>query len=347
MGEDIATLPNLLASTNVKKKFEDMLGKKAAGFVSSILSAVNSNPKLKKAEPWSVISAASIAASLDLPINPSLGFAHIVPYGGVAQFQIGWKGYVQLAQRTGQYLTINASPVCEGELISNNPFTGEMNLSRESRKSDKVIGYVLFFKLLNGFEKYYYMTKEQCEKHGKRYSDSYSEKWSWWQKDFDLMGLKTVVKGGLSKWGILSTEMQIAIQTDQATVKQDGSYEYPDNEPNVSEEKEIHKGVKGLKAALGKKIDETANKESLPTRQIMPGESTESREVQQHKREIGLFEKKYFDLLAAINDAENISQLLNLESEFQSKLPFALETPPEDIAKITALIEKKKREFKK
>lgn len=317
MSTELSTLPALLNSENIKKKFRDVLGDNAAGFMSSILSAVNSNPKLKSAEPMSVISAAAIAAALDLPINPSLAYAHIVPYKGVAQFQMGWKGYVQLAQRTGLYLTINVSRVCEGELISENPFTGEINLSKTARASDKVIGYVAYFRLLNGFEKYLYMTKEEVEKHGKRYADSYKQDWSWWQKDFDVMAMKTVMKALLSKWGPLSIKMQLALQADQSTVKEDGSFEYVDNEP-VPEalEKGKKKGIAGLKSDLSKKVDATPNAESE-------------------------FEKKYFDLLAAINDAENTSQLLNLADEMKSK-----KIPTEDVVKILEMIAEKRKEFK-
>lgn len=307
----------MLNSENIKKKFRDVLGENAAGFMSSILVAVNSNPKLKSAEPMSVISAAAVAAALDLPINPSLAYAHIVPYKGVAQFQMGWKGYVQLAQRTGLYLTINVSRVCEGELISENPFTGEINLSNTTRASDKVIGYVAYFRLLNGFEKYLYMTKDQCEKHGKRYSDSYKQDWSWWQKDFDVMAMKTVMKALLSKWGPLSIKMQLALQADQSVIKEDGSCEYIDNEQEELPEKPKKKGIAGLKAELGKKVDDTNNAEAE-------------------------FEKKYFDLLAAINDVDNTSQLLNLADELKSK-----EMPDIDKRKIIAMIEKRKLEIKK
>lgn len=317
-GTELPTLPGLLNSDKIKKKFRDVLGENAAGFMSSILSAVNSNPKLKSAEPMSVISAAAIAAALDLPINPSLAYTHIVPYKGVAQFQMGWKGYIQLAQRTGLYLTINVSRVCEGELISENPFTGEINLSKTARASDKTIGYVAYFRLLNGFEKYLYMTKEQCEKHGKQYSDSYKQDWSWWQKDFDVMAMKTVMKALLSKWGPLSIKMQLALQADQSVVKEDGSCEYVDNEPvPKTQENGKKKGIAGLKAELNKKVDETATAEAE-------------------------FEKKYFDLLAAINDTDNVSQLINLADELKSK-----EMPATDVVIILDLIEKKKNELKK
>jgi recombination protein RecT len=225
------TLEGLLNAQNVRKRFDDILGKKAAGFISSIISAAVQNPDLGRAEPMTVIAAAAVAASLDLPINPNLGFAHIVPYSGRAQFQMGWRGYVQLGQRTGQYRTINVAIVHEGELEVHNKFTGEMKFNADSKTSDKIIGYVAYFRLLNGFEKYFYMTKEEVEAHGKRYSKSYEKKESRWQRDFDAMALKTVIKLLLNRWGILSIEMQTALHADQAVIKDVDSadYEYVDS----------------------------------------------------------------------------------------------------------------------
>src|SRR3989304_586202 len=124
MGEELSTLPALLSSENIKKKFRDVLGENAAGFMSSILSAVNANPKLKKADPMSVISAAAVAAALDLPINQSLAFSYIVPYKDIAQFQMGWQGDVQLAQRTGFNPSKLAARARHRRGISENPFTG-------------------------------------------------------------------------------------------------------------------------------------------------------------------------------------------------------------------------------
>jgi recombination protein RecT len=228
------TLAALLGQENIKSRFESVLGKKAAGFMSSIISAVNANPELKKADQMSVVAAAAVAASLDLPINPSLGFAHLVPYKRdgvpIAQFQMGWRGFVQLGMRSGQYRTLNVCEVYEGELVEGNRFTGEMHFDEKKRTSDKIIGYVAYFKLLNGFEKYLYMTEDQVTAHGKKYSKSYDNKNSMWQKDAGPMKLKTVLKMLISKFGILSIEMQTAVQLDQAVMKNmDGSYEYVDN----------------------------------------------------------------------------------------------------------------------
>lgn len=225
-------LTALLKQDSVRKRFEDVLGKKAAGFMSSIISATSANKELKNADPLSIVQAAAVAAALDLPINPSLGFAHIVPYKKdgtpVAQFQMGWKGFVQLGMRTGQYRTINVSIVYEGELVSRNRFTGEIEFDETKRTSDKIAGYVAYFKLINGFEKWFYMTAAEAKAHGKRYSQSFNNANSRWQKDFDAMAMKTVIKMLLSKWGILSIEMQTAIQADQSVVKGEGKYEYPD-----------------------------------------------------------------------------------------------------------------------
>jgi recombination protein RecT len=227
-------IAGLLSQESIRSRFEQVLGKKAAGFMSSVISAVNSNSELKKADPMTVISAAAVAASLDLPINPSLGFAHIVPYKKdgvpIAQFQMGWRGFVQLGMRSGQYRTLNVCPVYEGELTENNRFTGEMHFDEKKKTSDKIIGYVAYFKLLNGFEKYLYMTVEQVMAHGKRYSKSFGHENGKWKTDPEAMSMKTVLKMLLSKFGILSIEMQSAVQYDQSVIKNmDGKFEYSDN----------------------------------------------------------------------------------------------------------------------
>lgn len=217
-----ARIKSLIETEGVKKRFQEVLGKRSASFMSSIISAVSMNKSLSECEPMSVISSAMIAATLDLPINPSLGMAHIVPYKGVGTFQMGWKGFVQLALRSGQYRTINATPIYEGQIKAHNQFTGDMEFVNE-RKSAKIIGYLLYFKLLNGFEKYHYWTKEQCEAHGKRYSAAYKKNFGPWVDMFDDMALKTVVKLGLAKYGILSIQMQDAIAKDES-----GNEVFPD-----------------------------------------------------------------------------------------------------------------------
>ncbi len=234
------SIESLLALANVRKRFNDVLGKKAPGFVSSIISLVNSSQNLQAVDPRSVLASAAIAASLDLPVNPSLSFAHIVPYKGRAQFQMGWRGYVQLGIRTGQYKTMNTSDVYEDELESWNPITGEFKLTdpavwrqREAGEADKVVGYVAFFKLLNGFEKSLFMTVAQLQRHGKKFSKSYDNPDGKWKSDFPAMALKTVLRLLLSKYGVLSIEMQTALKADQAVVTEavngDVMFDYDDN----------------------------------------------------------------------------------------------------------------------
>ncbi len=227
-------IEELMNQDNIKKRFKEVLGKKSAGFISSLIAAYKGNSSLREADPMSVISAGMIAATLDLPINSNLGFAHIVPYSSkgvmLAQFQVGWKGFVQLAIRTGQYKTMNAAVIYEGELKSYNRITGEVEFDLAGKKSDKVIGYVSFFKLINGFEKYLYMPVEETTAHGKKYSKSFNTATGKWKLDFDSMSLKTVVKMLLGKWGILSIELQKAITADQGvSLALDGEdFEYPD-----------------------------------------------------------------------------------------------------------------------
>ena len=151
-----------------------------------------------------------VAASLDLPIDKNLGYAWVVPYGNKAQFQMGYKGYIQLALRTGQYRNINVIEVYEGELIKWDRLTEEIELDFEQRKSDKIIGYVGYFELLNGFRKTVYWPKEDIERHRKRFSKSDFG----WKNDYDAMAKKTVIRNLLSKWGILSIEMQQAYIED-------------------------------------------------------------------------------------------------------------------------------------
>lgn len=235
------------------KNLQAMLGQKAQGFATSVLSVVNNNTLLQKADPASIYSSAMVAASLDLPINPNLGFAAIVPYGKSAQFQIMVRGLTQLAIRSGQYAKITNCDVHEGELVKADPFTDEYIFDASKRTSDKIIGYMAYFKTIGGFEKYFYMTKEQALAHGKRYSKSFGN--GVWNSDPDAMGRKTALKLLLSRFGILSIEMQRAIRFDQGVVKSDftqmesideideAEVEYVDN-PSSSVDEEKAKEIK-------------------------------------------------------------------------------------------------------
>lgn len=237
----------------VTKRFSDVLGKKSPGFISSLVS-LSKTRALAIADPNTVVASALIAASLDLPIVPTLGFAAIVPfYDGktqqtIAQFQIMTKGLIQLAQRSGQYKTINVAAVYDGDVKSYNRFTGEIefDISNVPDTSKAPIGYVAYMQLTNGFEKYIYMTSAELDAHGKRYSQTYKKGFGLWKDNFDAMAKKTVLKLLLSKYGPLSvdTQMQLAIQADQAAIRMesiedtaiaDATMEYVDGVEDVTE----------------------------------------------------------------------------------------------------------------
>lgn len=208
----VALLDAMFKQDSVQARFQRMLGKKSAGFISSVLTVVSQNKLLQNVDMRTVLSAASIAASLDLPILPSLGRAWIVPYKGAAQFQIGYLGYVELAQRSGLYKSINVNTVYEGEVVEWNKFTEEMTYGEQ--ESDTAIGYCASFELLNGFRKVVYWTKDAVIRHAKRFSKSYNSSSSPWQSDFDAMAMKTVLAYTLRHWGPMSIEMQKAMAED-------------------------------------------------------------------------------------------------------------------------------------
>jgi recombination protein RecT len=232
------TIKQAFENDDVKRKFNEMLGKKAPGFMVSVINIVSNNKLLAEADRNSILFAAATAATLDLPVNENLGFAYILPYknnktGEVkAQFQIGYKGFIQLAQKSGQFKTISASPIYEGQLISENPLTGyQFDFSKKI--SDKIIGFAGYFELLNGFQKTLYMTVDELKGHGMKYSQNYKKYGTGlWAENFEAMAIKTVLKLLLSKYAPLSIEMQKAVITDQSIVKDwDGqNVEYDDND---------------------------------------------------------------------------------------------------------------------
>lgn len=229
-----------------------MLGQKAQGFATSVLSVVNNNRLLQNADPASVYSSAMVAASLDLPINPNLGFAAIVPYGKQAQFQIMTRGLVQLAIRSGQYSKICNAVVHKGELVKYDPFRDEYEFDASKKESDEVIGFMAYFKTIGGFEKFFYMTKEEALAHGKRYSKSFNS--GVWNTDPEAMCLKTVLKLLLSKYGILSIEMQRAIRFDQGVVKNDFTKIDNIEEIDVADVEYIDNAVNGVDEKKAKMI---------------------------------------------------------------------------------------------
>jgi len=246
MADKPMAVQHYIRNPSIQGQFEKLLKNRASQFTTSLLSVVNSNEKLAECTPETVVSAALTAASLDLPINQNLGFAYIVPYNNKkkdengkdywvqeAQFQMGYKGFIQLAQRSGQYKTISSTPVYEGQLISIDPLRGIVWDWSVEAKGDP-IGYAAYFELLNGFEKTLYMTKQEMSNHGKKFSQTFKKGFGLWVDDFESMALKTVIKLLISKFGPLSTELQQALQFDQSVVKDDDIV-YIDNDQLDSE----------------------------------------------------------------------------------------------------------------
>jgi recombination protein RecT len=228
-----------LNQKNVLEKFADLLGTKAQGFIASVISSVNSSDLLKNATNESIYSAALMAATLDLPVNQNLGFAYFIPFNNrktnkqECQFQIGYKGFIQLAMRSGQFKTISATPIYENQLVSENPLTGFV--FDFSKKGQNVIGYAAYFSLINGFEKTLYMSVEELKKHGVAYSQTFKKGFGLWNDNFDAMAQKTVIKLLLSKYAPLSIEMQKAHIADQAIIRNADTLEvdYIDNQPET------------------------------------------------------------------------------------------------------------------
>ena len=218
------SLKAMVNDERTKKKFQEMLGNKAQGFLVSLVNTIGGNAQLQQADPNSVLKAGAIAATLDLPIDPNLGFAYIVPYNNKgkneAQFQMGYKGFIQLAIRSGQYRKINITELYEGQFTSYDPITDVLEYNLSNKLSDTVTHYIAYFQTINGFEKYNVMSKEDVIAHAKKFSKTFSSKYSSWTTNFESMAKKTVLKLLLSKFGILSIEMQTAQKVDQAVIKE-------------------------------------------------------------------------------------------------------------------------------
>ncbi|HEY4326142.1 MAG TPA: recombinase RecT [Mucilaginibacter sp.] len=260
------TAKSLFNKEDIKKRFQDMLGTKAQGFISSVLQIVSQSADLAKADPNSVLQAAAMAATLDLPLNKNLGFAYIIAYktkvkglngkpdtyNVVAQFQMGYKGFIQLAQRTGTFKSIGVSAIYEGQLKKQNPLTGfEFDFDIDIKENAPVIGYAAYFQLLNGFEKTFYMPIDKLLKHGAKYSKSFYDKNGRWTTDFDAMAEKTVLKLLLSKFAPLSIEMQKAVISDQGVINnfETDDFTYIDNESDEDEKIDVDQVALMIKEA--------------------------------------------------------------------------------------------------
>jgi len=263
----------------IKNKINQMVGgKDGQRFITSMISAVSVNPALAECDFSTILSAAMLGESLKLSPSPQLGQYYMVPYKKkgrngdpdtvTAQFQLGYKGYIQLAIRSGYYRKINVLAIKEGELIKFDPLEEVIEVrlieDEEERENAKTIGYYAMFEYHNGFKKAMYWSKKKMLAHADKYSSAFSkdgtkardpkynkvsfadfeagkvkesDMWlysSFWYKDFDGMAYKTMLRQLISKWGIMSIEMQNALEKDESVISEDGSFEYVDNEPETS-----------------------------------------------------------------------------------------------------------------
>lgn len=277
MNNQVSTKKNItgyLNSSTISEYLNDVIGDKKDKFITNLVSVTNQNKDLQKCNNATLMSGALAATTLNLNLNSAFGYAYLVPFKNnklsrekghdvyEAQFQIGYKGFIQLALRTGEYQKINAIPIYKSQFQSWNVLTEEIKLnSLDDFSNDEVVGYVAYFKLTNGFEKTIYWSLNKMEKHADTYSKAFNLKvskdikagkiaqkdmWrysSFWYKDFDGMALKTMLRQMLSKWGILSEELQRGLEEDQSVIKGDNKV-YIDNEEE--EEEQSFQGLNSL-----------------------------------------------------------------------------------------------------
>jgi recombinase, phage recT family len=235
-----------IQSDGYKKLINNTLGdpKRASKFIAAISSAVATNASLQQCDAGSILSGALLGEALNLSPSPQLGQYYLVPFKDKAQFQLGYKGYIQLAIRSGQYKDIDVIEVREGEYKGRDKITGKHQFEfiedEVEREEKPIIGYMAYFEYLNGFYKNLYWSKEKMQKHALEYSQAYASdvkkntNYSFWSKDFNGMAFKTMLRQLISKWGIMSIDMQEALTKDMSVVKEDGTYDYIDNQPIVS-----------------------------------------------------------------------------------------------------------------
>ena len=239
----------MIQTDGYKNLINNTLGdpKRAAGFVTAITSAVATNPSLQECDPGTVLSAGLLGETLQLSPSPQLGQYYLVPFNDrkngrvVAQFQLGYKGYIQLAIRSGQYKKLNAMAIKEGELVKYDELNEEIevNLIQDDVERDQAptIGYYAMFEYLNGFRKAIYWSKSKMEAHANTYSQGYRARkgYTFWEKDFDSMAIKTMLRQLISKWGVMSIDFQKAYEADMGVIKDD-KIEYVDNDPAFTAE---------------------------------------------------------------------------------------------------------------
>lgn len=249
-----------LTGDAVKQRINQVIGgKDGQRFISAVVSAVQTNPGLQECTNQSILSAALLGESLKLSPSPQLGQYYMVPFndkgrGKVAQFQLGYKGYIQLAIRSGQYKKLNVLAIKDGELVKFDPLNEEIEVKliedEEAREAAETIGYYAMFEYTNGFRKALYWSKKKMEAHALKYSQGYKNDkkkgtaYTFWSKDFDGMAYKTMLRQLISKWGIMSIDMASAIDADMAIINEDGTKDYVDNDPDVIDMEPVSEPVR-------------------------------------------------------------------------------------------------------
>lgn len=219
---------------NAQAYLADVLKEKKDQFVTNLVAVVASSEALQTCDPMSIVYAAIAATSLGLPLNQNLGYAALVPYNDkksgkkLCQFQIMRDGWVELCHRTGQVVTIANEPVCEGELVHKNKFTGEYLFDEDAKKSDKIIGYMAYIRLVNGYQKTVYWTVDEVNAHAQTYSKSLQQGYGLWKDNYNAMALKTVLKNLIKKYMPKSVDLQTAITKDQSVLDEKQLPEYID-----------------------------------------------------------------------------------------------------------------------
>lgn len=261
-------------STSFQKSINNALRdpERTRRFTASIVSAVSTNPDLQACDASTIVTAALLGESLNLSPSPQLGQYYLVPYndkkrGKVAQFQLGYKGYIQLAIRSGYYKKLNVLAVKEGELVRFDPLEEviEVNLIEDEkvREETPTIGYYAMFEYQNGFRKALYWPKSKMERHAEQYSHGYKAKkgYTFWEKDFDSMAYKTMLRQLISKWGIMSIEMQDVFAKDMAVLNDDGTVDYADTQDEIITQEEPD----GISSPQAGTMTEAEAAESLDT----------------------------------------------------------------------------------
>lgn len=248
------SLAAYLTQEAVKNQISNIVGGRSQRFISAIVSAVNTNPQLQECTNQSIVSGALLGESLNLSPSPQLGQYYLVPFndrnkGKVAQFQLGYKGYIQLAIRSGQYKKLNVLAIKKGELVKFDPLNEEIEVNlmqnEEERENAETVGYYAMFEYTNGFRKAIYWSKAKMEAHAMRYSMGYRAKkgYTFWGKDFDAMAYKTMLRQLISKWGIMSVDMVNAFENDMAVLNDDGSKFYIDTDETEEAVEEIEEPI--------------------------------------------------------------------------------------------------------